>query len=469
MIDKLVVAAGPLLIVGVILYVNARQNLDNVKKNWVQYRCHPAYMPFSSMFGEDTGANFSYCTNAFAKEIFGYATDPVYKLFEMFQNVIESFMNQINQYLKYLAGMDKFVFGFADTVFGKLFNTFSVFNSQIGSLRDVVGRITSSAYYAAFTINTIVDFVISFFSFVMTMIKAVVIMLFALSFILALFYPVILAFVIPLGALMGVSYCFHPDTVVSTNRGNIQIKFIKPGDILNGSKVTGKFIFDCHSSIDLYTYNGTIVSGRHIVLHDGVHKYVRETGAPLYTGERPSYLVCLNTEDNQIRIGTSIFSDYEEIDNPDSVRAIERLIFGRYVNAEGTTGLHPSTSIRYSTGAVGPIDQLKLGDKLVEGTVTGLVVLDGADTNWYVVDGVTMLGSQPIKRNGFVTLAKDLGLPLFGKKPAYAIQVFLDNEDGFFMVNDRVVVRDYPDSHDIEKMEEIQNIVLFTLNQCVKK
>jgi hypothetical protein len=85
------------------------------------------------------------------------------------------------------------------------------------------------------------------------------------------------------------------------------------------------------------------------------------------------------------------------------------------------------------------------------------------------VDGVTMLGSQPIKRNGFVTLAKDLGLPLFGKKPAYAIQVFLDNEDGFFMVNDRVLVRDYPDSHDIEKMEEIQNIVLFTLNECVKK
>lgn len=469
MIDKLVVVAGPLLIVGVILYVNARQNLDKVKKNWVQYRCHPAYMPFSSMFGEDTASNFSFCTNAFAKEIFGYATDPIYKLFEMFQDIIKSLMDQINHFLSYLAGIDKFVFGFADTVFGKLFNTFSIFLQQIGSLRDVVGRITSSAYYAAFTINTIVDFVISFFSFIMSMIKAVVIMMFALSFILALFYPVILAFVIPLGALMGISYCFHPDTVVSTNRGDIQIKSIKPGDILNGSRVTGKFIFNCHSSIDLYAYNGTIVSGRHIVLHDGIHKYVRETGAPLYTGERPSYLVCLNTEDNQIRIGNSIFSDYEEIDHPDSVRAIERLIFGRYVNAEETAGLHPSTNIRYVNGNIGPIDQLKLGDKLIEGTVTGIVILDASDANWYVVEGVIMMGSQPVKRNGVLTLAKDLGLPLFGKKPAHAIQVFLDNNDGFFTVNDRVVVRDYPDSHDIEKMEEIQNIVLFTLNECVKK
>jgi hypothetical protein len=303
----------------------------------------------------------------------------------------------------------------------------------------------------------------------MSMIKAVVIMMFALSFILALFYPVILAFVIPLGALMGISYCFHPDTVVSTNRGDIQIKSIKPGDILNGSRVTGKFIFNCHSSIDLYAYNGTIVSGRHIVLHDGIHKYVRETGAPLYTGERPSYLVCLNTEDNQIRIGDSIFSDYEEIDHPDSVRAIERLIFGRYVNAEETAGLHPSTNIRYVNGNIGPIDQLKLGDKLIEGTVTGIVILDASDANWYVVEGVIMMGSQPVKRNGVLTLAKDLGLPLFGKKPDHAIQVFLDNNDGFFTVNDRVVVRDYPDSHDIEKMEEIQNIVLFTLNECVKK
>lgn len=469
MIDKLVVAAGPILIVGVILYANARQNFDDVKKNWVQYRCHPAYMPFSSMFGDDTTANLSFCTNAFAKEIFGYATDPVYKLFEMFQGMIESFLGQINHFLTYLAGMDKFVFGFADTLFGKLFNTFSVFNSQIGSLRDVVARITSSAYYAAFTIQTIIDFVISFFSFIMSMIKSVVIMLFALSFILALFYPIILAFVIPLGAMMGVSFCFHPDTVVSTNRGDIQIKSVQTGDILNGSKITGKFIFNCHSSIELYTYNGTIVSGRHIVLHDGVHKYVRDTGALRYTGERPSYLVCLNTEDNKIRIGNTVFSDYEEIDHPDSLRAIERIVFGRYVHAEETAGLHPSTNIRYANGSIGPIDNLKLGDKLTEGTVTGIVVLDTKDTHWYVVDGVAMMGSQPVQRNGFTTLAKDLGLPLFGKKPTHAIQIFLDNDHGFFMVNERVMVRDYPDSHDIRKMEEIQNIVLYTLNECVKK
>ena len=41
------VLIGPLLILGVIGYTYVQANLENLRDNWVQYRCNPMYMPFA--------------------------------------------------------------------------------------------------------------------------------------------------------------------------------------------------------------------------------------------------------------------------------------------------------------------------------------------------------------------------------------------------------------------------------------
>ncbi len=463
MLEYLAVGLGPAIILGVILYINAKQNVNDIKKNWVKYRCHPAYMPFVSMFQETatTAENFQFCINAFSKEAFGYVTDPIYQLFDMLTEMLNSFLGDITQFLKYIASIEGLVFSFADRIFGKIFNTFSVFTGLMARIRDLVGRITASAYYAVFTIQSIMDFVMAMFNFLITIIKAIVIIIFILSFIIALFFPIIFAFTIPLGAMMGIAYCFHPDTLVSTQNGMIPIKYINTGDNISGSCVTGVFKFECPPDLALYSVDGTIVSGRHLVLCEGTWKYVQDTGAELYTGLRPPYLVCLNMSDNIIEIGDSKFRDYEEVDtnNVEALRKIEKIVWNEVLDISQPPGIHPNTLVTLATGEHVKISDLGLGSELVEGCVSGIVRTEVSE--WCTVEGCILSADQPVMHLGGLRLAREIGKPCCAAAGAY--QIFIDNDNGLFKVGGGLIVRDYPDSHDVHILEEIQKVVMESL------
>lgn len=461
------VAAGPILVTGIILYANANRNYEEVKKNWVAYRCNPMYMPFTSMFSETPASeNFKYCIDSFSSEVFARATEPVYQVFGMFADILFKFIEDIQHFLTYLAGMDSFIFSFADTVFGKIFNTMSTFLLQMGHIKDIFSRIASSAYYSVFIIQTLVDFVWSMFNLMMAMIKAVVIMVFALGLILAIFYPVVLAFLLPIGALFGIGFCFDPNTLVQTNRGIIPISSVVLGDDLNGSKVTGLFHVICPPSVDLYWYNGVLVSGRHLVNHRGTWMYVSETGSPKHSGPRPPYLVCLNTSNNLIQIGESTFRDYEEVSDLDSLRKIEKLAFGRYTYSDSAIGLHPKTLVK-RRGAFVSVNSLRLGETIDDGKVVGVIRLDASDVEWYDIDGCIMSGSQPVFYDDRIQLAKEVGKQVeIGDMP-YSVQIIIDNELGYFNIHNKILVRDYPDSHNGEILERIQEVVLSALRKKV--
>lgn len=466
MIDALVVALGPLLVLGILLYVNVKRNADDLKKNWTAYRCNPAYMPFSSMFSDASAAeNFSSCVSMMAKEVLARATDPIHRIFDMFANALDGILDSNNAFLKFLAGITKFIFSFANTVFGKLTNTFGTLGLQMGRIRDIVDRISASGYYAAFMAQTIITQVMALFNFMTTLLKAVIIMIFALGIILSLFYPIILAFFLPLGAAFGITFCFHPDTPIQTERGVVPIRKLQIGDVLQGgSRVTSLMVFDCDARQELYDYRGVIVSGDHLVHHDGEWKYVSETGAPEYEGETPDYLVCLNTSDNKIRIEDVTFADYEETSDPAATQEIEQILWGREIHAPSyPIGLSPRTIVRTIDDTLVPLSTLGVGSELAEGIIMGYVKTDASNIEWYDVDGCLLSGTQPVYwRNA--SLAKDIGTRV-GHVEKYAVQIFLDNPTGWFSIHDRIFVRDYPDSHNPHTLEEIQKVVLTTLNK----
>jgi len=460
--DTLAVAAGPAIILGVILYANARQNVDKIKKEWTAYRCHPAYMPFSTMFSETPVAdNFTFCVNAFASEIFARATDPVYQIFDMFAGIANSLLGDIQHFLTFLAGIDTFIFNLANSVFGKLQNTIGVLVRQMGSIRDIINRIASSAYYTVFIAQTLVDFVMSSFNLMMTIVKVVVIMIFALGIILSLFYPVVLAFFIPIGAMFGVSYCFHPNTVVHTDRGRIRIRDVIIGDVIAGSRVTSTFVVACLPSVTLYNHNGTIVSGQHIVYHGGTWKYVKDVGV-LYRGQYPDYLICLNTSDNLIEIEDDTYRDYEEVSDHAAVAKIEEIVWGRHVCATYPTGLHPRTLVRRWDHKLVPVSTIRVGDNLVEGRVTGVVKIDASDIVWYDVEGCVMSGCQPVFGR-IPRLAKEIGVRS-EVRDRYAVQLILDSTHGWFSIHNKLLVRDYVDSHELRVLDKIQDVVIQSLH-----
>lgn len=470
MIDTLVVIAGPILIVGIILYWNVRQNMDDLRKNWVKYRCSPQYMPFASIIQSEvsTSENFQHCVNAFSKDVFEYARMPIDQLFGMITNAIKPLLDQLSGFLKYLAGMDSFIFTFASSVFGKLGNTMSTFLQQIGHVRSLMERITASGYYMALIVETVFKFVLSIFNFLISLIKSIVIMVFALGLLVALFYPAVLAFLIPLGAMFGLSYsaCFHPNTMVETDRGFIRIADLVIGDTLRGSKVLGVMEFECTPDNPLFDYHGTIVSGHHIVNHLGRWMYVKDASSAFpYTGLRPATLICLNTSDNHIRIGSSLFADYEEVSDPDALVQIDKLVWGRRTYYDSTVGLDPCTHVTLRNGKSIEICKLHVGDQLREGKVSGIMVLDPAEMDWVTVRGCRMSASQPVLAGVHSCPAGEIGVST--SPPSYAMQIVIDNASGWFSIDNGLLVRDYPDSHDVKTLDAIQDIVFRTLHKKV--
>jgi hypothetical protein len=462
MLEYIAVIVGPLVVVGIIMYGYIQANLTDISKNWVQYRCNPVYMPFTSMFSPDVSVsdNFSYCTNLFAKAVFDYATAPVYLLLSMFQEMTGSLLGDINQFLGFLAGIDKFIFEIANTVFGKIQNTFSVLTGQLGHVRDVMNRISSSAYYAVYIVSTMVSFMFSTFGVVMATLKALVETVLAIGIVISLIFPVLLAFIIPLGASIGVTVCFHPETLV----GNVPIKDVRVGSRIPGGKVTSVFYFDCPSNAKLYVYNGTIVSGDHLVHHNNVWMYVEDTGVERYTGEMPSYLVCLNTDTHCIKIGESVFADYEEVGDPKALAEIEQIVWGKQVGQNYPGGIHDRSTVNLLNGKTLPLSEVRVGTHLKEGRVTGIVMHSGYSVEWYSVKGCLVSGCQPVCVDGQQRLAKEIGIPST-RTPSFAVQLFIDGESAWFTINDSLEVRDYPDSHDAETLDKIQDVVLEYLNK----
>lgn len=460
--EKIAVGLGPLLIVGVIMYIHIRNNIREIRESWVQNRCNPLYMPFASMIDPSVTVsdNFSNCTNLFAKSILDHGTSPIYFMFAMFQNVAKGMMGHIQQYMKYIVGVLNFILHFANTFFGKLFNSFSNFLGIFGRVRDLMKRITSAGWYSMFTISTIVSFGVSLFKLLITVLQAIFIAIFAIAILLIFIFPPLLFGVIPIAILVGVSYCFHPDTPV----GDKTMKEVKIGDVISGSKVTGVFHVKCIPSVKLYEYNGVIVSGLHVVQHDSKWMYIKDTGCPAYIGTYPNYLVCLNTDSNRIQINGNVFLDYEEVSEEKAISEIEMLVWGKKINQSYSCGLLPQSKVTLKNSKDVCIESLKLGDVLPEGTVTGIVQLDASEIKWYMVDGSIVSGNQAVQKNGKTVPAKEVGVELNIKK-SIAYQIFLDNKDGMFVIDKTLMVRDYPDSHDPDVLESIQNIVLASLNK----
>ena len=62
-----------LLMVFNILAVGIKQ----IKEDWPTYRCNPSIMPFASVFGHDTGENFTYCIQTMQTNYMGHLMQPI--------------------------------------------------------------------------------------------------------------------------------------------------------------------------------------------------------------------------------------------------------------------------------------------------------------------------------------------------------------------------------------------------------
>jgi hypothetical protein len=401
------VLIGPLLILGVIGYTYVQANLENLREEWTTYRCNPIYMPFAGGIQPDvtTAQNFEYCTGMMAQRILAIMMEPVQMLFNVFAGLLSAVTNDIGYLRNFASGLISFIVSFAVDAMSKIQNTFGVLISLLARVRDLMSRIMGSAGYTAVIMITAVNFIKSLWGALISLIQTIVTILFAISIILAFVFPALLAFAIPLGAAVGISFCFHPDTLIYSNGQLVPISSVKVGDILrDGSEVTGVIKF-LGTGVPMFVYEGVVVSGEHLVLEDGKWIYVRDSPKSVeYYGHNPEFIYCLNTSTHRIPIGNTIFADYEEIEEPPNYEFLDP--FDTVTTALGKTPLIF--------------------------TYPGMWTYDG------IINAVVYL-------------------------PNNRMQLFMGTPDGMFTVSGRRV-RDYPDSHDPAVLARIQERVLSELN-----
>jgi hypothetical protein len=299
--------------------------------------------------------------------------------------------------------------------------------------------------------------IMSVFNFALTMVKSLIIMIFALSVVIALFFPEILAFTIPLGVALGISFCFAPGTLVEKADGTkVPIESLQIGDVLvDGSNVEGTLMFECMSEIELFELNGTVVSGGHLVYHNGLWKAVVDhPDAIQFTGERPSHIYCLITDTHRIPIGKTMFADYEETSSSEVLQEIEKIVYGQVVY-EDMVGLDPDATVVTRDGRILHLHELRIGDTFEhEERILGIIWLDSSETTWIERNGLRMTTSQPCSNpNG----------SCLDEGPSRAIQFIVDTPDGLFQLQG-MKFRDYMDTHDLAKLCEIESLIMEDMN-----
>lgn len=194
----------PFLFIGVALLAHAAESLDSVRMNWNQYRCNPMYMPFAGMIREDTTTtqNFYQCMNLFGNEVLKVPLDGLGAGFKLVGSSLSELVAPIPLFRALFGRIRKFMLGFAATTFSKIASSSSVFIHYLIKIRDMLKRFVGQGYVASYLTYTLVSFLESFVVLFIAILKAFIGIMLAISVILALFQPELLAIVLVLASLL---------------------------------------------------------------------------------------------------------------------------------------------------------------------------------------------------------------------------------------------------------------------------
>jgi hypothetical protein len=190
-----------------ILVAHGMGNWEKIKDNWPEYRCNPMYMPVAGFVRPDvSGAdNFVYCANALAGSIWGIVQAQINSYFGVLLSSLGELAGPLDVFRLVISNIRKFLFSFMAQSMSKAAGSTSMFLHYLTKIQDVMKRFVAQGYIGAYLVQVIVDFIWSFVTLFISIVKTFVFILLAISFILALFNPMMLVLAIVLGSLIAAS------------------------------------------------------------------------------------------------------------------------------------------------------------------------------------------------------------------------------------------------------------------------
>ena len=394
-------------------YFYIKANLEPLKKDWNNVKCHPGIIPFAGMINKDpndtvfqsTTKNFSVCTNLILKSIVDMFTKPVVSIVKSLnstfkklagsggaiQRLVASAFNQITKLMKY------FISRIASVVIPiqKLFiNIKDTLNKMNGVLATLMFTLVAQFYALKSYIGALIDFII----IGMIGASAAIVALWLLPFtwpvaaVGTAFYIVIMTLMIILKVQMKnilrissanvpgkpgrPSNCFHENTLIHTKNGLVKISELVPGDVLlNKDIVTSIFKTDGTKN-NMYKINNTIVTGNHHIYNPSMG-WIRVENDPRAKSikEKQKFVYCINTTSKKIEIEDNIFMDWDEVDITDILLLKNKkyIYTKKDINTYLNNGVFIDTLIDMENGKKKAIQNINVGEKLKNGIiVTGI-------------------------------------------------------------------------------------------------
>jgi len=268
-------------------YLNS---IQEIKKNWPQYRCNPLYMPLSDNIEKD----FIYCIQNTQSNFMGYLLQPITYITSSLTGTLSNFTNEINMVRAMFDKIRTFSTSIIQSVFGVFLNLVIEFQRITIGIKDIMGK----------TIGIMVTLMYIIDGSVKTMNSA---------------------WNGPPGQMVKtLGKCFHPNTKLKLKDGtNVEIKDIHLGDVLeNGSVVESTMKIDNKKEqLPFYVIRGNgvdnediYVTGSHLVYNTNKKQYIRVENYDKAEkcDIQSEWFSCLITNDHIIQIGNEVFWDWED-------------------------------------------------------------------------------------------------------------------------------------------------------------
>lgn len=282
--DLVIVTVSTLVALLAVGYVVMVTQMDEIKRNWIRYRCNPIYMPFASFVGVDTAGNFTRCTMKSFQDYAGFILDPLQHMFKLFIDMFKSIADSLENMRVMFNGIRNGFLAIVTMIFGKLANT-------TASMQYLMIRIRTVFMRVAATMGIMMNMMTTGIKSGESVMNG------------------------PVGQTINF-LCFAPETPVELESGVMKpIMHVELGDMLKGGHVvTGTYILAGQNTV-LYDYRGTLVTGNHR-LANGTR--VEDCPDAILTMESRGVLCCLDTSSGYIPVGDVLYRDFEfdSIENP---------------------------------------------------------------------------------------------------------------------------------------------------------
>ena len=419
---------------GYIGYLISSMERPIIMQNWDSTRCSVLVMFAASYFkpendprtpGQYATDNFSFCMKSLVHDVMEVVMTPFMDVFSgqaSSANIMTEMMNGIREiitamYNAFLSFIEPFLLKFMAVTYQ--------FGIKMQHIRTAFRRLSAMALNTVFTgltfikgIQNAIDFVIKIVMIILIILVVLIILLFFILFPLIPLILAVIAVIVAAGTAsvaataggMKGTFCFEPSTQVVLESGSsIEVQAVTLGTVLHsGAVVTDIMKLDGTTS-PLYSLNGILVSGSHLVLGpDGSWLPVQDDPRAIPTGRTAPVLYCFNTSTHQIPVkdtyGQTVwFRDWEEMRGDDHEahkeweEHVSDILGGVQTEQEtsGTCMMDPALQVLTVNKGLLPLNEVELGDVLyldhkgikttkVLGLVKGDVAVGYPGRGWFL-------------------------------------------------------------------------------------